>query len=99
MPEFLLAIAGFVLATVALGLFRLLLGPGQADRMMTAQLFGTGGVAVLLLLGAAGTSPSVVDVALMLALLTAFASVAFVVGASGVQMRAQEKRARNEPYV
>jgi multicomponent Na+:H+ antiporter subunit F len=46
--------------------------------MMAAQLLGTGGVAVLLLLAAAGKSPATVDVALMLALLAAFASVAFV---------------------
>lgn len=94
MAEFLLAVAGFVLATVALGLFRLLLGPGQADRMMVAQLFGTGGVAVLLLLGAAGGAPSTVDVAFMLALLAAFASVAFVVGASGERMGAPEREGR-----
>ena len=49
MAEFLLGAAVFVLATVALGLARVLRGPGDADRMMAAQLLGTGGVAVLLL--------------------------------------------------
>jgi multicomponent Na+:H+ antiporter subunit F len=80
--------AGFVLAMVALGLLRVLLGPAEADRMMAAQLIGTGGVAVLLLLAVATATPSIVDVALILALLAAFASVAFVAGASGSRTRA-----------
>jgi len=44
MADFLLAAAAFVLAMVALGLFRILRGPGDADRMMAAQLLGTGGM-------------------------------------------------------
>ncbi len=50
MADFLLAAAGFVLATVALGLVRILRGPSDADRIMAAQLLGTGGIAALLLL-------------------------------------------------
>ena len=82
MPDFLLAAAIFVLVTVALGLVRILRGPAAADRMMAAQLFGTGGIAALLLLGVATEANAVIDVALVLALLAAFASVAFVQGAS-----------------
>jgi len=78
MADFLLAAAGFVLITVALGLARILRGPGDADRIMAAQLLGTGGIAVLLLLAEAMHTPSAVDVALVLALLAAFVSVAFV---------------------
>ncbi len=78
MSEFLLAASGFVLLMVALGLFRILRGPGDADRVMAAQLFGTGGIAALLLLGAAIGEAAIVDVALTLGLLAAFASVAFV---------------------
>ncbi len=77
MTEFLLAAAGLVLTTVALGLIRIVRGPANADRMMAAQLLGTGGVAVLLLLGAATGETAVVDVALTLALLAPFAPVAF----------------------
>jgi multicomponent Na+:H+ antiporter subunit F len=80
MDSFLLAAAGFVLAMVALGLVRILRGPGDADRVMAAQLFGTGGTAALLLLGAATNDPAAVDVALVLALLAAFVTVAFVKG-------------------
>jgi len=81
-PDFLLAAAIVVLAMVALGLVRILRGPAAADRMMAAQLFGTGGIAALLLLGVATEANAVIDVALTLALLAAFASVAFVQGAS-----------------
>jgi len=66
---------------VGLGLARILRGPGDADRMMAAQLLGTGGIAALLLFGAARGMQSLVDVALTLALLAAFASIAFVQGA------------------
>jgi multicomponent Na+:H+ antiporter subunit F len=76
--EFLLAASGFVVAMVALGLVRVMRGPGDAERMMAAQLFGTGGVAALLLLGAAMSDGAIVDVALTVAVLAAFASVAFV---------------------
>jgi multicomponent Na+:H+ antiporter subunit F len=82
MAEFLLAAAGFLLITVGLGLVRIVRGPADADRMMSAQLLGTGGVAVLLLVGAAEVVPAAVDVALTLALLAAFASVAFVKSAT-----------------
>jgi multicomponent Na+:H+ antiporter subunit F len=82
MADFLVAGSGFVLAMAALGLVRVLRGPAAADRMMAAQLLGTGGVAALLLLAVATETPAVEDVALTLALLAAFASVAFVLGGS-----------------
>lgn len=78
MPDILIAASAFVLSMVALGLVRILRGPGDADRMMAAQLFATGGIAALLLLGVATAEPAVADVALTLALLAAFASIAFV---------------------
>jgi multicomponent Na+:H+ antiporter subunit F len=83
MSEFLLASAGFVLVMVALGLARLLLGPTDAERMMAAQLLGSGGIAALLLLGWATGVAAIVDVALTMALLAAFAAFAFVSLANG----------------
>jgi len=83
MADFLLAAAGFVLAMVAVGLLRILRGPTEADRMMAAQLLGSGGVAALLLAGAPRL-PAAVDVALTLALLAAFGSLAFVMSGAGV---------------
>jgi multicomponent Na+:H+ antiporter subunit F len=76
--EFLLATAGVILLTVAVGLVRILGGPGDADRMMAAQLIGTGGIGSLLLISAATGAHGVEDVALGLALLATFASAAFV---------------------
>ncbi len=77
MRDVLLCAAGFILATVALGLVRILRGPTAADRMMAAQLLGTGGAAVVLL-AAGGGMAAALDVALTLALLAALAAVAFV---------------------
>jgi multicomponent Na+:H+ antiporter subunit F len=77
MAEFLLVAAMLVLLMTAAGLVRLLRGPGDADRMMAGQLLGTGGIAVLLLASAI-SEPAIADAALTLALLAAFASVAFV---------------------
>ena len=78
MTEFLLATAGVILLTVAVGLVRILSGPGDADRMMAAQLIGTGGIGSLLLIAAATGARGVEDVALGFALLAALASAAFV---------------------
>jgi multicomponent Na+:H+ antiporter subunit F len=47
---------------------------------MAAQLVGTGGIALLLLVGSAAGLAGTRDVALVMALLAGLASVAFVVG-------------------
>jgi len=94
MTEFLQFSSGFVFTMVALGMVRIVRGPTRADRMMAAQLLGTGGIAALLLRSDVTETPAVVDVALVLALLAAFASVAFVV--KGARMPAGEPEASNE---
>jgi multicomponent Na+:H+ antiporter subunit F len=83
MTSFLFGAAGFVLTTIALGLVAVLRRPAEVDHMMAAQLLGTGGVAILVLLAAATEASPLLDVALLLALFAAFAAVAFVRGASG----------------
>jgi multicomponent Na+:H+ antiporter subunit F len=88
--DFLLASSGFVLAMVAVGLIRVLRGPANADRMMAGQLLGTGGIAALLLMAAAMRVTALVDVALALALLAAFASIAFVISGGRSDMREPE---------
>lgn len=82
MADFLFGAAALLLLTIAAGLWRVLRGPARADRIMGAQLVGTGGVAVLMLLAQAGGQPAVLDVALVLALLAAIAAVAFVKAAT-----------------
>jgi multicomponent Na+:H+ antiporter subunit F len=89
MTDFMLSAASFVMIVVAVGLLRLMLGPTNADRMMAGQLLGTGGVAALMLLAVARRSFAVIDVALALAVLAAFASLALVLGglATGAEDR------------
>jgi multicomponent Na+:H+ antiporter subunit F len=82
MTSFLLGAAGFVLTMVALGLLVILRRPAEVDHMMAAQLLGTGGVAILLLLAVATETSPITDVALMLALFAAFAAIALVRSAS-----------------
>jgi multicomponent Na+:H+ antiporter subunit F len=90
--DVLLAAAGFLLAIVGLGLIGILGRRAEADRMMAAQLTGTGGVAILLLLAEAAAMPSVINVALMLAMLAAFAAVAFVKDAPDTEPTSAEGR-------
>ncbi|MEQ9394108.1 monovalent cation/H+ antiporter complex subunit F [Haliea sp.] len=72
------AVAVFLLLMLLLGLLRIWWGPAAADRMLASQLFGTTGVALLLVLAEAQNMPSLRDVALTLALLTVLATAAFV---------------------
>ena len=65
-----------LLLTLLLGLGRALLGPTLEDRMLSIQLLGTGGVALLLLLAVLTGIPALIDTALVLALLAAVAVVA-----------------------
>ncbi|MCC6007808.1 MAG: pH regulation protein F [Rhodobacteraceae bacterium] len=66
-----------LLASLAGALWRVWHGPAQSDRMMAAQLVGTGGVAVLSVLAALQDWDLLV-VALALAVLAALAAVGFV---------------------
>ncbi|MEW6037136.1 MAG: monovalent cation/H+ antiporter complex subunit F [Pseudomonadota bacterium] len=78
MNELKAVLALFLLLNIAAGLVRVLRGPTNADRMLAAQLFGTTGVATLLLLAEAQDLPALRDVALAFALLAVLATVAFV---------------------
>lgn len=93
MTEFLLAAATFVLGTVVLGLVRVLRGPGDTDRLLAVELLGTGGVAALLLIGVATGEPGITNLALLIALLAAFATVGFVTGAAPRDETEQERNA------
>ncbi len=71
-------VAGFLLLMLFTGLLRIWWGPRAADRMLASQLFGTTGVALVLVLAEAQAMPALRDVALTLALLAVLATVAFV---------------------
>jgi len=77
MSDVLIATALVLLLSMTAGLARVVVGPTSADRMMGAQLLGTTGIAVLLLLGCAFAMPALADVALIFALLAAVAVSAF----------------------
>jgi multicomponent Na+:H+ antiporter subunit F len=78
LPQFYLGVAVFLLLTLAGGLQRILRGPSRADRMLAAQLFGSTGVAILLLIAEATGGAGVRDVALIFAILAVVNVVAFV---------------------
>jgi len=74
---FLTTAALALLLTLGAGLIRVLLGPTPSDRLMAAQLMGTTGIAILLLLAPVVRVPALIDVALVFALLAAVAVAAF----------------------
>lgn len=78
MTSLYLFFALLLLLSIVLGLVRVVRGPTAADRMLAAQLFGTTGVAVVLLLGRAFAVPAYWDVALVFALLAGVTGIAFV---------------------
>lgn len=78
MTTFLTAASIIVLVTIVIGFVRVLLGPSKADRMIAAQLFGTAGVAWILLFAYATGKPGLSDVAMVLAILAAVTAIAFV---------------------
>lgn len=77
MHEVRAALAVFLLLNVLAGLVRIARGPTLADRIIVGQLFGTTGVALLLLLGADPGSEALRDVALTFAVLAPITVVAF----------------------
>lgn len=78
MTTFLHGLAVLLILNVGLSLVRVARGPTAGDRMLAAQLFGTHGVATLLVLASATRSPALRDVALVIALLAVVVSVTFV---------------------
>lgn len=77
MPAIFLALALLLLVTMTAGLLRIVIGPSPADRMMAAQLLGTSGIGVLVLLASALEMPALIDVGLIFALLAAVSVTAF----------------------
>ncbi len=50
MNAFFIIVIIFLLLNIALGLYRVWRGPTVADRLLTTQLFGTTGIAILIVL-------------------------------------------------
>jgi len=70
-------VALILLLTIIGGVAFVISRAGNADSMLAAFLFGTTGVALVLVLGQALPLPRAIDIALMLALLAAVLGTAF----------------------
>jgi multicomponent Na+:H+ antiporter subunit F len=77
MTTYILAIAIVLMASIVVGLIRVAIGPTASDRMMAAQLMGTSGIGVTLLMAHIIGIMALVDVALVFSLLAAVAITAF----------------------
>lgn len=77
MTELWWLVALVLFGTVIAGIAFVISRPANVDSMLAAFLFGTTGVALVLVLGAALRQPRAIDVALLLALLAAVLGAAF----------------------
>lgn len=77
MDTFYLILVLFLLLNLAGGLIRVQRGPTPNDRMVASMLFGTTGVAVLLVLAESSSLPALRDVALVFSVLAVVNTVAF----------------------
>ena len=80
MADWFALVAIFLLLPVAAALVRCWRGPGPVERIMAAQLAGTGVIGVAVVLGAARGDAAFLDAALIGTLLAAIAVTAFVRG-------------------
>jgi multicomponent Na+:H+ antiporter subunit F len=77
MTPVILGVMLVLMVSITVGLVRVAIGPTPSDRMMAAQLMGTSGIGVLLLLAQVVEVSALIDVALIFALLAAVAVTAF----------------------
>lgn len=90
MTGFLAAAAVILILLLAFGLWRVYLGPGEADRMLAVQLLGSTTVGILVLLATLLDLAALLVVALLFALLAVLVAVAFVRRGSGPRKEAGE---------
>ena len=78
MKEAYLLIALILMATVVVGLLKVLFSSGTVEKLLALQLLVTTAVAVFLLLSSSHEDPALLDLALVTGLLTAIAAVGFI---------------------
>ncbi|HNQ87437.1 MAG TPA: multiple resistance and pH regulation protein F [Verrucomicrobiota bacterium] len=78
MTAFYLSAAVVLLLTIVVGLGHVFRQPGRAESLLAALLFGSTGVALVLVLGEGLGVDRALDIALVFALLAAVLGVAFV---------------------
>ena len=91
MDNIFLGAAVILILTFILGFVRIFFGPARRDYILAAQLLGTSGVAVLLLLGKFFRKDSLLDVALLYAFLAAVSAIAFFVTNQPSFLKKEEK--------
>jgi multicomponent Na+:H+ antiporter subunit F len=77
MVFFLDSLVALLVMILLLGLIRIIRGPSYTDRLLATQLFSTTGVAITALLSVSTQTPSLLNVALVLALLTSLTLITF----------------------
>lgn len=78
MTAYLTFIASMLLLVLLLGMVRVIRGPSTSDRMLASQLFGTVGVAILMLLAIIQEQSSLLNIALVMAILAPLTVICFV---------------------
>jgi multicomponent Na+:H+ antiporter subunit F len=84
---FFLGVAAVLLLNILVSLWRVVRGPRDADRMLSANLLGTMGAGTLLLLAEAGGGEPLRDVAIVLVVLATVATATFVTRATAREPR------------
>jgi multicomponent Na+:H+ antiporter subunit F len=77
MSTYLSVITVLLVLILLSGLWRIWKGPTLADRLLVSQLFGTAGVAILILLAIVQGQPALLNIALILALLAPITLITF----------------------
>ncbi len=78
MDVFFIVVIVFLLLNIALGLIRVWQGPTVADRLLTTQLFGTTGMAILLVLAGYSKELTLLNVAITFNVLAILLVIALV---------------------
>ncbi len=78
MNTYLIFVTAMLLLILLVGLVRVMRGPTIADRMLASQLFGTVGVAILMIIAVVQQQAALLNTALVLALLAPLTLITFV---------------------
>lgn len=63
-------LAAILLLTMFIGFWRIVHGPTRADRLLPVQLFGSTGIALIMIIAQVQDVPRLLDIALVLAILS-----------------------------
>lgn len=80
MDVFFIIVCVFLLLNIALGLLRVWRGPTVADRLLTTQLFGTIGMAILMILAGYLQEMTLLNVAITINVLATILVIGLVQG-------------------